>query len=290
MALSSKEQENIIKNKTIRAASNRRTATKIIVIVLIAALLITGGAYGVMTYIDANTMLISISDAKDGLALCETPDFLEYTNNLDMNAPSSIDAYTYPWFNIQSNILGQDGAHHGAAYVAYSFYVKNISKTSTCKYNMGIRIIRDTKNISSALRVLVIESDENNLNEVSSSQVYGKAKSDGTSEYVSYDKCEKDQLGVSLEELNASYALLNTNMATPFYGELYDDDTNEDLGYYIMFEKDKRLTYSAYKKYTIVVWLEGTDLQCVNDIVGGKCSISTIFTVTEYEEPEYYGA
>ena len=69
MALTKKEQDNIIVSKAMQAASKRRVATKIIAIVLFATLVVSGGAWGVMSIIDANSMLISISDKKEGLSL-----------------------------------------------------------------------------------------------------------------------------------------------------------------------------------------------------------------------------
>ena len=56
-----------------------------------------------------------------------------------------------------------------------------------------------------------------------------------------------------------------------------------------MRETGKELQYNSYRKYTIAMWLEGTDLQCVNDILGGKCVIQFHFILEEYLDVEYYG-
>ena len=59
MALSAKETTNIIVSKAMQAASARRTATKVIVIVLVSALILSGGAWGVISFIEANSLTYS---------------------------------------------------------------------------------------------------------------------------------------------------------------------------------------------------------------------------------------
>ena len=288
MALTKKEQDAIIVSKAMKAASKRRTATKVIVAVLIAALFISGSAWGIMTFVEENSMLVSIADRREGLSLSPTADFAEPTTKINMHGPERMDAYTYTWFDSQ-DFLGKEGPHHGVNYICYSFYLKNVSLTQTCLYTMDAKITKDTKNVSSALRILIIESDMNCENEVESAKVYAKKRADGVSEAISYDDCIEDQTPISLNELNMRHTLLETNTAYDFLEEVYDEETGEDLGYFAMRQTGKELKYNSYRKYTIVMWLEGTDLQCVNDILGGKCSIQINFTLEEYLDVEYYG-
>ncbi len=288
MALSAKEQTNIIVSKAMQAASARRTATKVIVIVLVSALILSGGAWGVISFIEANSMMVSINDTKEGLTLSATEDFAEKTMRINMKGPDKMDAITYPWLNFKDDVLSKEGSHHGMNYICYSFYLKNVSPTSPCLYTFSVRFTKDTKNISSAVRIMIIESDENCENEVVRARVFAKAKSDGTAECIAYDECEPGQVGLNLLQLN-EYQLLDTNMTYPFIEEVIDEETGEDLGYFALREKGNRLSHDAYIKYTVVIWLEGTDLQCVNNIVGGRCSIQFEFALEEYLDPEYYG-
>lgn len=288
MALTKKEQDAIIVSKAMKAASKRRTATKVIVIVLLAALFISGSAWGIMTFVEQNSMLVSITEKQEGLTLSQTANFDENSTRINMRGPEKMDAYTYTWFDVE-NFLGKDGPHHGLNYVCYSFYLKNVSPTQSCLYTMDAKIVKDTKNVSSALRLLVIESDINCENEVENAKVYAKKKEDGVSEYVSYDECLLGQSPMALEDLNYKYSLLDTNVAYDFVEDVYDEETQEYLGYFAMREKGKELKYNSYRKYTIVMWFEGTDLQCVNDILGGKCTIQINFTLEKYLDVEYYG-
>ena len=288
MALTKKEQDAIIVSKAMRAASKRRVATKVILVVLIAALFVSGGAWGIMTFVDQNSMLISITEKNEGLTLSNTADFAETTMRMNMHGPEKMDAYTYTWFDV-SSMLGKDGPHHGNGYICYSFYIKNISTTQSCLYTMDAKIMKDTKNVSSALRLLVIESDINCENEVESAKVYAKKQTNGLSEYVSYDDCRTNQEPILLNTLNSSYQLLDSNVACDFVEDVFDETTGEFLGCYAMRETGKELKYDSYRKYTIVMWFEGTDLQCVDDILGGKCVIQFNFTLEEYLDVEYYG-
>ena len=289
MALTKKEQDAIIVSKAMKAASKRRTATKVIVIVLLAALVLSGGAWGIMTFIEANSMMISITDKQEGLALSTDATFEHLSSKLNMKGPEQMDAFTYSWFK-QEDIVGKDGAHHGGNYICYSFYLKNVSPTTACEYTFGIKFTKDTKNMSAATRILVIESDEGCENETNSVRVFAKAREDGIAEYIAYNECEKDQEGLALQALNGEKGtLLDTNMTYAFQEEVFDEETGEDLGYFALRESGKKLSHDGYVKYTIVIWLEGTDLQCVNDILGGKCSIQFEFTLDKYTDIEYYG-
>ena len=288
MALTKKEQDNIIVSKAMKAASARRVATKVIVIVLAISLVLSGGAWGVISFIEANSMMISINEKKEGLALSNDSSFENPTTKIVMKGPPTMDAYTYPWFS-SDTILGSDGAHHGANYICYSFYLKNVSPTNACLYTLGIKFTKDTKDVSSATRILLIESDEGCENEVYQARCFAKAKEDGTAEYVSYDECLPNQQGLLLETLDKSNAILNTNMTYPFMEQLYNNETGEELGYYAFRESNRRLSHNAYIKFTVVIWLEGTDLQCDNTILGGKCTIQFEFTLDELLEVEYYG-
>ena len=288
MALTKKEQDNIIVSKAMKAASARRVATKVIVIVLAVSLVISGGAWGVISFIEANSMMVSINDVKEGLALSNDATFEYPTTKINMKGPGAMDAYTYTWFNADE-ILGKDGSHHGSNYVCYSFYLKNISPTSACLYTLGIKFTKDTHNLSAATRILLIESDEGCKNEVYKARCFAKAKDDGTAEYVSYDDCEPNQQGLMLEALNSKQTILDTNMTYPFMGDLLSAENGDDTGYYVFKESNRRLSHDAYIKFTVVMWLEGTDLQCVNDVLGGKCSLQFEFTLDEMLEVEYYG-
>lgn len=288
MALTKKEQDAIIVSKAMKAASKRRTATKVIVVVLIAALFISGSAWGIMTFVEQNSMLVSITDKREGLSLCATEDFAEPTTKINMHGPEKMDAYTYLWFNSE-DFLGKEGPHHGDSYICYSFFLKNVSPTQSCLYTMDAKITKDTKNVSAALRILIIESDMNNQNEVETARVYARKRADGLSEYISYDDCMETQSPIVLGELNSKHSLLDTNTAYDFLEEVYDEETGKNLGYFAMRETGKELKYNSYRKYTVVMWLEGTDLQCVNDILGGKCSVQINFTIEKYLDVEYYG-
>ena len=221
MALTKKEIDSIIVSKAMKAASKRRTATKIIVIILLASLVLSGGAWGIMTFVEQNSMMVSVDNVKEGLSLCQTEDFEKPVTKLNMQGPEKMDAYTYTWFKTDS-FLGKDGPHHDNNYICYSFYLKNVSPTNGCLYTLEAQITKNTKNVASALRILIIESDMNCENEVETARVFAQKKSDGLSEYISYDDCRDGQEQITLEMLNASRSpdselnLLDTNVAYPF--------------------------------------------------------------------------
>ncbi len=145
-------------------------------------------------------------------------------------------------------------------YMAFSFYLLNLTDRAI-SYDMSIEIVDElagTKDRnykpSDALRILILEEQgmDENL------EGHGILKSDGTV----YAREEDSQAG--LDELEkADYP---PDIVTYFAD-----------GSMIVHEKEVPFALDEIKKYTVVLWLEGFDISCKQELVGGRLKMRMTF-------------
>ncbi|MEG2561525.1 MAG: hypothetical protein RSB10_02830, partial [Clostridia bacterium] len=282
-SLSRQEENDIIKSKDIQAKMKYRKISKFIALALVLCLILTGGTWGVLYFIDYNNMKIVIGrDDARGLSLSSTSDFRNPTIKLNMKGPDKMDAITYQDIVITDN-LGKEGSHSGAEYIAYTFFLKNMSEKFECDYNTSIVLLRNILDVDSAIRMMVMTTTADGASDIN---VYAKARDDNQSpEYVAYDSdIAETQTPVPLDFLNIRLeGFLKTNLTTPFEGIVQE---TKGSVYYINRAKVHRLQPHEVVKYTCILWLEGTDAQCKDKIRGGDCSISMQFDVAGYGDIE----
>lgn len=264
------KQDEIIKNKKIRAASKRRTATTVIIIFLLCALLLTGAAWGTIAFIDANSMRIVIDKSNVGeISISKTADFSSPATVLKMDGPEEISNITYDWI-LKDEVLGKEGDHHGNNYIAYSFFLKNVSD-SDILFKSSIVLNYVSKDIERAVRIIIVEDEEK-------ATCYAVNRSDGTPEYIAYDTDVKEtQRPLPLGDSRLD-ELLGTNVTTPF---ATDQPTDNNV---LVFESaDTFLAVEEVKKFTVLIWLEGSDSDCIDAIIGAKVNFEYNFRVTQVD-------
>lgn len=262
------KQDDIIKNKKIRAASKRRTATTVIIIFLICALLLTGAAWGTIAFIDANSMRVVVEKNNVGdISISKTADFSSPSTVLKMNGPEDISNITYDWI-LKDELFGKEGDHHGNNYIAYSFFLKNVSD-SDILFKSSIMLNYVSKDIERAVRIVVIEDEEK-------ATCYAVTRSDGSPEYIAYDTDSKEtQKPLPLGDSRLD-ELLGTNVTTPF-----STDEPKDNNVLVFESADTFLAVEEVKKFTVLIWLEGSDSDCVDSIIGAKVNFEYNFRVTQ---------
>lgn len=262
------KQDEIIRNQKIRAASKRRTATTVIIVFLLCALLLTGATWGTIAFIDANSMRIVVDKSNVGdISISKTADFSSPSTVLKMNGPDEISNITYDWI-VKDELFGKEGDHHGDNYIAYSFFLKNVSD-SNILFKSSIVLNYVSKDIERAVRIVIIEDEEK-------ATCYAVTRSDGTPEYIAYDTDDKaTQQPLPLGESMLD-ELLSTNVTTPF-----STDEPKDNNVEVFESADTFLAVDEVKKYTVLIWLEGSDSDCMDAILGAKVNFEFNFRVTQ---------
>lgn len=212
-----------------------------VAIILIAAILLAL-VIGVSLYgSKVGNFVVSIdTDTTYSMTLSENGDFA--SNQTSRLYAEGLNNATHATFaNIPEDINNYNGSNNDITnrrYAAYTFYLKNTSPVAI-NYRMKLEIERVILNVDSALRMMVFTGDDY--------KIYAKPKADGTPE-----------THLDIERPYTTTPFLSASTIC----EITTKDFNAD----------------QVQKYTVVMWLEGYDEQCVDEIKGGAIQISMKFT------------
>ncbi len=196
---------------------------------------------------------VSVRDIRDNryaLSLSESDKFPNATSRLNSKAAkdiTNIDGNTLP-----DNLNDVNGEHNGDNYVAYTFYVKNTGELE-CSYHYELMISRMTVGIDAAARVRVYFNSD-----------YYKAE---TGEYnysgAHIDYAKPKTAGNGAPEVDPENRVM-TNFVS---GNTVTNGTVDGF-------KPGDIT-----KITVVIWLEGNDPDCTDDILGGEFKVDMVFDI-----------
>ncbi len=181
-----------------------------------------------------------------GLSLSETRDFKTPTSSLDCKATEIIT--NIDGASLDKLDLGAiDGKDNGDNYLCYTFYLKNAGKKAIT-FDYSIVIVNMTMDIEKAVRLRLMTSVNGSATEKTD---YARVSS------------SQDENGEYLPEPNtAPFVSKNTVMRMEKSGFQPND----------------------VMKITVVIWLEGNDPECTDDIIGGQFKIDMKFNVLSAAE------
>ena len=242
----------------------------------LAALLLATFAFSLVSQIQG-MFTINMSDGmfREGFSLSETKDFDNPTMRLFCEAVEEVPCFSIT--DIHSDVNDHDGQHNEAQYFAYTYYIRNEGE-STVGYNWSMRFTTESRNLSDAVWIIIFEDDR--------MKFYAKAREDGIPEALpAFD--------------DSSYGFLKR----PFYDYSAEPEeqfqvvtTSGDREYYRLvpyaFESEEVITTGYVSdvepmevhKYTVVIWLEGDDPDCTDDLIGGHAGMDMHFYLVE-EDP-----
>lgn len=216
--------------------------------------------------------------ADAGFILSETQDFSECLITLRNNAVEDVTNITLE--DIPKDVMNVDGKHNGDNYVAYTFYLKN--KTGqTRDYNYELYLQSASNNAEEATWIMVFQNGKQ--------RIFAKENKGGYAECL-YRKWELPFMEYAADPdymqsvvTDAAKAHVTEEMAE------YHEFTQIEGLYQLQtvpWEKDSRICSGSRKdikdnevdKYTVVIWLEGDDPDCTDDILGGHVELNMRFT------------
>ena len=226
-------------------------------IVLIGSVLMAGYVMAAF-YTQSGEFVIRVDHpGEKRLVLSDTPDFPEEL--LTLSGVAIPDADNISIFNIDQQVTEINGEHNGRDYVAYTFYVKNVG-FDPITYTYALTIQKATEGIEEASWVMLYQNGEQ--------EIFALASKDGgaESQHAEIDFPFKD-----IARDNTQYSF------------------NEDTGIYTLTTKpfeSSRIVETGQRvdiqpqeidKYSVVIWLEGEDPECINDILGGSIEMMMKF-------------
>ena len=223
------------------------------------------------------TINLSEDMMNKGFRLSETIDFETPSTVLYCEPQTNVPATTIS--KIPKDVMDGEGLYDNHAFVAYNFYMK-FEGTETGFYNYELKINSEGLDASEACWVMLF--DQNQM------AFFAKMGEDGKPEAV---PAQDDNSRGFVEAFFREYAI--------YPDEQYEVIAQrEDRTYYrvipLPFESDSVVTRGASiriepeeaHKFTVVLWLEGEDPECTNDIIGGHVGLEMDFALVDREDEE----
>lgn len=233
-----------------KKVKKREALIRILVIILVILLLFLSIMFACSSYVNkAGDFTVTLD--KDayimGLSLSETKDFKNPTRFLAGTKCENMSECTLEW--LPDDIDDIDGSHNRSndqEFMAYTFYVKNAGQVDV-GYYASIKIDSVALDVDEAMRVMVFRNGE--------PTIYAKPKK-GT---------------VNIMENNERH---------------YDIDKNFLANDKVMDVTEEDFKVGDVDKYTVVIWLEGWDPECVDDIMDGEVKLSMNFVAHELDSSD----
>jgi len=219
----------------------REALIRVLTIILVLLLMFLSVMFACSSYVNkAGDFTVTMDkDAFNmGITLCETKDFTISSRFLAGEKCENMGDCTLSW--LPQDVDDIDGSHNrsnGKEFLAYTFYVKNAGEKDV-KYTTDIVIESVSLGVDEAVRLMVFKNGE--------PTIYAKPKKGTTNMF---------------ENNNGTYDI----------DKLFVSSTK------MMEETTEEFKVGDIDKYTIVIWLEGWDQECVDDILGGDIKLAMNF-------------
>lgn len=255
----------------------RRSGVALVILLLV--LLLLWIISWLLTTIGDLVISVESGAAKHGIVISANADGSDPTLKLSADMAREVTNITYDWLPATLD-LEADGTHNGRNYLAYTFYLTNNGK-ETLDYESELKAVRAAKSADEACRIMIYKNAE--------PTVYAKPNifTDDNGNIIPLETLYKkvipgDYTQPSAEEIEeAAEAEQNK---TPVevtdeplaITEFVDDET-------VFHLTNEGLEPGQTDKYTIVMWIEGEDPECIDDIRGGYVKLNWFFNIVDEE-------
>lgn len=244
----------------------------ILIICSILAVLFILAAY----YTGAGEFVISLDSemSRDGFYLSNTKNFDERMICINGVAVDSADNISI--YDISRDVMDVDGMHNGPNYVAQTFYLTNeTGEERDYQYTLNVR--QAEKNADKAMWIMVYHNGKQTIYAMEGANgepeeqysIFPFPFEEDAMEPELYSKITGDlsQIkGTGLENatgIKSAYKL----KTKPFLSKTV-----------VCNGKREKIAEGEVDKYTVVIWYEGEDPECVDDILGGWVELYMSFS------------
>ena len=220
---------------------------------------------------------INMSDGlfREGFVLSETEDFENPTTHLFCTPAENVPCISISHLPLDLDEI--DGQHNGN-YFAYTFYCRNEGE-STVGYDWQVNLNSESQNLSSACWVMIFEDGEMTFyarrNGETGDEEALPAFGDNSRGYIGKPLaqfCKDPDYQYQIIEEGQGYYYCRV-IPTPF--------TTDSV---VAVGRQERVAPMDVHKYTVVIWLEGDDPDCTDELIGGHVGMDFYFEMTSEEE------
>ena len=213
---------------------------------------------------------------KEGFVLSELVTFAQPTTHLFSTPAENVPCVSIN--HIPADIDQKDGSHNDN-YFAYTFYVRNEGE-STVGYDWELDLNSESLELSSATWVMIFEDGK--------MLFYARPSQNGQPEALpAFDDNTRGYINPPMFGLNASpeeqYELMAERGNISFYRVIpksFVDDWTVARG--TVEDVEPQETH----KYTVVIWLEGDDPDCTDELIGGHVGMEISMKLASEESED----
>lgn len=200
----------------------------------------------------------------EGFTLDETPEFQRPSAHLFATPMENVPCVSI--VDIPDDVDGElYGQHNGTNYFAYTYFIRN-EGNSTQGYRWEIRLNSESKQLSKAAWVMIFEDGE--------MAFYAKPDENGSVRLPAEEDPDFAYVRAPLYQFakhpEDQYEVIKQTESFTYWRLVPYSFLSENVVAQGMQEAVKPM---EVHKYTIVVWLEGDDPDCTNELVGGHLGI-----------------
>ena len=210
---------------------------------------------------------------REGFTLSETGDIANPTTHLFCTPAEDIPCISI--MHIPEDVDERDGQQHTERYFAYSYYIRNDGE-STVDYTWELRLNSESNELSRAAWFMIFEDGE--------MQFYAEAGEDGAPQALpAYDDesgyaYSRAPLRTKALDPQGQYELLAESELVSYWRVIPKPFASEDV---VAAGQQTGVAPGDVHKYTIVIWLEGDDPDCTNDLIGGHLGLDMYMSMVE---------
>lgn len=218
------------------------------------------------------TINLSSELMKVGFTLSETEDFANPMPQLFSDPVE--DALCISFASIPEDVDTKEG-NHSADYFAYSFFLRNESEIPV-GYLYNLSINSESKDISRAVWIMLFHNGQ--------MRVFAEANAEGEIEALPSmefnDRGYPNPWMIDYAEDKSQFELLGSKGSIDYYRVLPIKFASEDT---IVTGERTLMETNQIDKFTVVVWLEGDDPECTDELIDGHMGLEMNFRLINEE-------
>lgn len=254
-------------------------------VVAVSILLILFIISWLLTTIGDLVISVDSGAAKKGITISANEDGSDAQTKLYADMAKDVTNITYDWLPATLD-MEAFGSHNGKNYMAYTFQLTNNGK-ETVDYVSTLKAVRAAKSADDACRIMVYRNGEPTVYaKENRTDVDGNlpAKSDDLMPFekifkkvipANYEAPSEEDIKKAAEEPQNKEAIEVTDE------ELVINKWEDDA---VVFSNTREgIAPGETDKYTIVMWIEGEDPECIDDIRSGYVKLEWFFSIAGEE-------